>query len=73
MELQPESKELAIRKNDGLTVTLWWVKNTLATYVTVLDTKVEPPVEHMIDVVPPAKPNDVFEHPFRYLPVESQS
>jgi len=71
--MERESKELATRRTDGLLVTLWWVKNTIDTYVTVLDIKQEPPVEHTIDVAPGVSPNEVFEHPFRYLPVESQA
>lgn len=62
-----ETKELDQRKNDGLTVTLWWVKNTMDTFVTVLDTKTTPPVEHHIDVPHGVLPHAVYQHPMRYL------
>jgi hypothetical protein len=62
-----ELQELAHRKNDALMVTLWWVKGTLDTYVEVIDLKEQPPRVTEIPVRPPASPNDVFNHPFRYL------
>lgn len=63
-----ETKELDQRKNDGLTVTLWWVKNTMETFVTVLDTKTTPPTEQHIDVPEGVLPHHVYAHPMRYLP-----
>lgn len=60
-------KELARRHNDKLTVTLWWIQGTMDTYVSVEDDKSVPPQVHRIDVVPPATPNDVFNHPFSYM------
>lgn len=65
-----ETKELDSRRNDGLTVTLWWVKNTLDTFVTVLDINQEPPVEHHIDVPKGVMPHSVYQHPMRYLPAD---
>lgn len=70
METKPivELTELAQRKGDGLLVTLWWVKDTLDTYVEVVDLKTQPPTVTEIPVHAPASPNDVFTHPFRYIP-----
>jgi hypothetical protein len=62
-----ETKELDSRKNDGLTVTLWWVKNTMQTFVTVLDTKPNPPIEHHIDVPEGVSPYDIFNHPMPFM------
>lgn len=62
-----ETRELDSRRANGLTVTLWWVKNTMETFVTVLDTNTTPPIEHHIDTPPDASPNDVFTHPFAYF------
>lgn len=62
-----ETKELDQRKSDRLTVTLWWVKGTMDTFVTVLDTNSTPPVEHHIEVPDGTMPHDVYEHPFAYL------
>lgn len=68
MDNSPETKELSQRKNDGLTVTLWWVKNTMDTFVTVLDTRHTPPVEHHIDVPKGVLPHAVYQHPMAYVP-----
>jgi hypothetical protein len=68
MEELLETKELDSRRNNGLTVTLWWVKNTMQTFVTVLDTNPTPPVEHHIDVPEGVAPHQVYEHPMTYLP-----
>jgi hypothetical protein len=62
-----ETKELDSRRNNGLTVTLWWVKNTLQTFVTVLDTNTTPPVEHHIDVPEGVLPHQVYQHPMAYI------
>ena len=62
-----ETKEIDQRKNNGLTVTLWWVKNTMDTFVTVVDFNQEPPVSHYIDVPEGVLPHHVFEHPMAYL------
>jgi hypothetical protein len=62
-----ETKELDSRKADKLTVTLWWVKGTMETFVTVLDTRSHPPVEHHIEVPEGTQPHDVYKHPFAYL------
>ncbi|HYG84577.1 MAG TPA: hypothetical protein VD907_06925 [Verrucomicrobiae bacterium] len=68
-----ETKELDSRQNDGLTVTLWWVKNTMDTFVTVLDTKTQPPVEHHIDVPKGVLPHAVYYHPMAYLPEDPKA
>lgn len=62
-----ETKELDQRKNDRLTVTLWWVKGTMDTFVTVLDTNTTPPIEHHIDVPEGVLPHEVYQHPMRYV------
>lgn len=62
-----ETKELDQRKADYLTITLWWVKGTMETFVTVLDTKRTPPIEHHIDVPEGVLPHVVFQHPMAYL------
>jgi len=67
MENLLETKELDSRRNNGLTVTLWWVKNTLETFVTVLDTTQTPPVEHHIDVPEGVAAHQVYQHPMAYL------
>jgi hypothetical protein len=68
MEKQsPETKELDSRQNSGLTITLWWVRNTMQTFVTVLDANQTPPVEHHIDVPEGVDPYKVYQHPMTYL------
>lgn len=62
-----ETKELDSRKNDRLTVTLWWVKGTMDTFVTVLDMNQTPPVEHHIEVPEGVLPHEVYAHPMVYL------
>jgi hypothetical protein len=70
MDKEPlvELVELDQRRGDSMLVTLWWVKNTLETYVELVDLKTQPPSVTEIPVQPPASPNDVFNHPFRYIP-----
>lgn len=68
-----ETKELDRRQNDGLTVTLWWVTNTMETFVTVLDTKEQPPVEHHIEIPKGVLPHTVYQHPMIYLPEEPRA
>lgn len=68
-----ETKELDSRRNDGMTVTLWWVKNTMDTFVTVLDSKQSPPIEHHIDVPKGVLPHAVYQHPMAYLPEEPRA
>jgi hypothetical protein len=58
-----ETQELDQRRSNCLTVTLWWVKGTMETFVTVLDTKQNPPVEHHIEVPEGENPYHVFHHP----------
>lgn len=62
-----ETKELDQRQADKLTVTLWWVKGTMDTFVTVLDTRTTPPEEFHIDVPKGVLPHAVFQHPFAYM------
>lgn len=61
-----ELKELDTRKGDGMLVTLWWVKNTLHTYVEVVDLKTQPPTVTEIPVLDGQSAADVFKHPFAY-------
>lgn len=57
-----ESVELDQRTNDKLTVTLWWVKGTIETYVTVDDDG-----NHSVIPVPEGiSPHEVYYHPFSY-------
>lgn len=62
----PELVELDQRRADRMLITLWWVKDTLHTYVEVVDLKTEPPTVTEIPVEAPATAHQVFEHPFRY-------
>jgi hypothetical protein len=48
-------------------VTLWWVKGTLDTYVEIVDLKTQPPTVTEVPVLAPATPNEVYQHPFRYI------
>lgn len=59
-------EELASRHSDKLTVTLWWVKGTIDTFVEVVDAKTEPPTLERIPVPIGSSPNDVFNHPYAY-------
>lgn len=70
MDKEPlvELVELGQRRGDSMLVTLWWVKGTLDTYVELVDLKTQPPSVTEIPVQAPASPNDVFNHPFRYIP-----
>lgn len=68
-----ETKELDSRKANKLTVTLWWVKGTMDTFVTVLDTEPDPPVEHVIDVPKGILPHAVYKHPMAYLPQDPKA
>jgi hypothetical protein len=68
-----ETKELAQRKTDALTITLWWVRGTMDTFVTVLDTDQQPPVEYCIDVRQGQLPHEVYQHALAYLPSEGDA
>ena len=62
-----ELQELDQRRSDEHIITLWWVKNTLHTYVEVMNMKTTPPTMTEIPVVAPATAADVFNHPFAHL------
>lgn len=68
-----ETKELDRRQNDKRVVTLWWVKGTMDTFVTVLDMNPSPPVEHHIDVPKGVLPHHVYQHPMAYLPEDPKA
>jgi hypothetical protein len=57
--------DLSERKSDAMVVILWWVKDTLETYVTVDDTA-KTGNYHVIPTPPGVSANDVFYHPFAY-------
>jgi hypothetical protein len=57
--------ELATRKNDGLTVSLEWDRDTGDTQLVVSDTRTA--IEVVLGV-PGAQAADAFRHPFRYVP-----
>lgn len=59
-----EVVELNQRQSDKLTITLWWVKDTLDTYVSIYDDKTK---EINYISVPEGTPSqDVFTHPYAY-------
>lgn len=72
MEIDTKTNELAElheldqRRGDSMLVTLWWVKNTLHTYVEVVDLKTQPPTVTEIPVLEGQSAGDVFNHPYRY-------
>lgn len=74
-EKQPqyETIDLDSRRTGAFTITLWWVKNTLDTFVTVLDVDQEPPVEHWIDVPKGVLPHHVYNHALAYIPQEPEA
>jgi carotenoid cleavage dioxygenase-like enzyme len=57
--------ELATRKNDGITVSLEWDRDTGDTQLVVYDTRSA--IEVVLGV-PGAQAADAFRHPFRYVP-----
>ena len=68
MEQLPPSDEvleLDQRQNDALTVTLWWVRGTLDTFVTVEDGKGD---NFTVDVPDAAQANHYFHHAMAYHP-----
>lgn len=62
---------LSERVTDKLAVTLWWLKGTLDTFVTVDDNSVEPPAHHLVEVPEGINPNRVFRAPFAYMEYRS--
>jgi hypothetical protein len=56
--------ELDTRRNDGLTISLEWDRDTGETQVVVYDSRTAMEVAFG---VPGAKAADAFRHPFRYL------
>lgn len=68
---QGETRELSQRQVDGLTVTLWWVKNTMNTFVTVTDLENE--VELTVETPDGVLPHHVYQHPFAYMPREPEA
>jgi len=61
-----ETKELDQRRTDKYTVTLWWVKGTIDTFVTVTDYDAQE--ETVIDIPQDKMPHEVYNHPFAYMP-----
>ena len=60
-------RELDNRRGNGLNITLWWVKNTMQTFVTVEDAKGE---NFSFDVPSPDQAWNCFQHPMVYSPYE---
>lgn len=70
MEPMPELAEaviLSTRFGNKLDVTLWWVRGTLDTFVTLDDYRTEPPTHHFLEVPADTNPNRVFYHPFVFI------
>lgn len=61
-----ETKELDSRRVDRLKVTLWWVKGTMDTFVTVTDFDAQE--ETVIDIPEDKKPHEVYNHAMAYMP-----
>ena len=59
-----ETVELDQRHSNALTVTLWWVKGTIDTYVTVVDANDGQTA--FIAVPEGVAPHQVYNHPFAY-------
>ena len=57
--------ELETRKNDGLTVSLEWERETGKTQIVVEDAWDH---RQIVVAVPGASAGDAFRHPFRYVP-----
>ena len=60
--------DLADRTNDRLTVTLWWVRGTMDTFVTVQDAKAED--SFSVPVPQGENPMHYFHHPMVYSPID---
>lgn len=60
-------RELAQRQSDKLLVTLWWVQDSLETYVTVEDFKTTPPLKHRVEVPSPDLALQRFYHPLPHI------
>lgn len=65
-QLEPEVLDLDSRMADRLKVTLWWVKGTMNTYVTVTD--FDNHEETVIDIPEGRKPHEVYYHAMAYMP-----
>lgn len=59
-------EELAFREADGISVSLWWVRETNQVRILVEDEKYEHSFE--LEVAAGENPMDVFRHPFAYAP-----
>lgn len=66
-----EVAELTSRITDKLLVTLWWVRGTMDTYVTITD--YDNHTEEVVEVPKGTLPHEVFRHPFAYLPYEDDA
>lgn len=66
---KPELVDLADRSNAGLEIVLWWVRDTLDTYVTVEDSKLNS--FHHFPVPEGENPMEVFHHPFSFKELEN--
>lgn len=60
-------RELAQRQSDKLLITLWWIENSMETYVTVEDQKTQPPEKHTIIVPNPNLALHRFYHPLPHI------
>lgn len=56
--------DLMDRQSDRMNITLWWVKGTMATYVTVDDRRTG--VFFRVDTPEGERPIHVFEHPHSF-------
>lgn len=56
--------ELDSRRSEKLTITLWWVRGTIDTYVTIAD--LELGSLDVVGVPAGVGPNQVYNHPFAY-------
>lgn len=59
-----EVRELDQRKSDRLTVTLWWVKGTIDTYVSIYDDRTKE-IDY-VGVPDGTAPQEVYNHPFAF-------
>lgn len=67
--IKGEVRELDQHSHNGITKTLWWVSNTLDTFVTVEDVKGH---NFTVDVPSPEKASHVFKHVMAYTDQPSE-
>lgn len=68
---EQETQELDSRMADRLKVTLWWVKGTMNTYVTVTD--YDKQIELTVETPDGVLPHHVYKHPFVYMPADPEA